>query len=378
MLAKSLPAIRDGKQDESALAKVLNNREKSPFSQEHLTKWLDTTERDINVIRSCVEMIMRESNACIVRTKTELDRVVLAPGVTNVLVYVFTNLDPTDPWLDAMAKYLDTSQFQETDEKSSFTNADIIQMREDVQTFLKYAKPLRRSSSVKFLITALPNKKYKVSTIYHYKDGLLFSDKFTVPSLPAPDKITDRNEVIWQATDLTLDENTVNANLTLSEENKKATNSSPRSYPSHSERFIDQPQVLGKEGMTGRHYWEVEWRGETYVVAAYASAPRKGTVFWPQMAKFGDIVSSWAIRVKHDLQIQLKTTGVSFTMWKHAFSGIQKLGVFLDWAGGTLSFYGVSGNKMKHYYTFKEAFDEPIYAGFAAYDKQSYALLSSF
>ncbi|XP_054614029.1 neoverrucotoxin subunit alpha-like [Dunckerocampus dactyliophorus] len=384
LLAKSLPAIRDGKQDESALAKVLNDREKSPFSQEHLTKWLDSKERDINVIRSCVDMIMRESNACVVRTKTELDRVVLAPGVTNVLVYVFTSVDPADPYLDAMAKYLDTSQLQETGETNSyFTNADIIQMREDVQTFLKYAKPLRRSSSVKFLITALPNKKYKASSIYHYKDGLLFSDKFTVPSVPAPDKITDRNQVIWHAIDLTLDENTVDTHLTLSEGNKKATNSSGWSFPINIEWINDQARVLCKEGMTGRHYWEVEWRGETHVVAAYSSA------LMPER-KFGDRFYSWGFQVNHDFEILGSDVAVLIpglfeigiksesTVLKHALSGIQKIGVFLDWPGGTLSFYGVSGNKMKHYYTFNKAFDEPIYAGFAAYYHQSYALLSSF
>ncbi|XP_054647189.1 stonustoxin subunit beta-like [Dunckerocampus dactyliophorus] len=378
MLAKNLPVIRDGKQDESTLAKVLSDHDKSPFNQEHLSKWLDTKERDINVIRSCVEMIMRESNARVVRTKTELDRAVLAPGVTNVLVYVFTNLDPVDHCLDAMAKYLDTFQIQQTNEESFFTNADIIQMREDAQTFLKYAKPLRRSSSVKFLITALPNKNYKASTIYHYKNGLLFSDKFTVPPLPSPRDITDRSDVIWHAIDLTLDENTANKDLTVSEENKKVTNGSTRSYPSNSERFTDQPQVLCKEGMTGRHYWEVEWRGDAYVGAAYGSAPRKGTATWPKSAKFGDGFHSWTSRVKNNFEVWAQSMGFPIMLWLEELAGVQKLGVFLDCPGTSLSFYGVSGNKMKHYYTFNRPFEEAVYAGFGVHEKQSYALLSPF
>nr|XP_057913186.1 neoverrucotoxin subunit alpha-like [Doryrhamphus excisus] len=374
LLAKSLPSIRDGKQDESALAKVLSDREKSPFNQENLNKWLDAKERDINVVWSCVEMILRESNASVVSTPSELDRAVLAPGVTNVLVYVFTNLDTADTFLEAMARYLDTSQFQESSEtKASFTDADITQMREDVQTFLKYAKPLKHSSSVKFLITALTNKNYKASTIYHYKDGLLVSDKFIVPSLPALDNVTDRNEVIWHAIDLTLDENTVNTNLTLSG-NKRVTNSSASLYSSNSERFIDQPQVLCKEGMTGRHYWEVEWRGEIYVAVARAEAPRKGYDHWPLYARFGDAVRSWAIRVKHDWQYALGAMGVFSD--KFSLSGIQKIGVFLDWPGGALAFYGVSGNNMKHLLTLEMYYKEPIYAGFGVFDKHGYAMLS--
>nr|XP_057920678.1 neoverrucotoxin subunit alpha-like [Doryrhamphus excisus]XP_057920679.1 neoverrucotoxin subunit alpha-like [Doryrhamphus excisus] len=376
MLAKSLPAIREGKEDESALSNVLNNREKSPFSQARLSKWLDAKERDINVIWSCVEMIIRDSNAYVVTSKTELDRVVLTPGVTNVLVYVFTNLDTADRYLDSMAKFLDTSQFQETNEESTFTNADIIQMREDVQRFLKYAKPLRRSSRVKFLIAAMPNKKYKASTIYHYRDGLLVSDNFTIPSLPEPEKITDINDVIWYATELTLDENTVNANLTLSEGNKKATNGTARSYPANSDRFVTEPQVLSNEGMTGRHYWEAEWRGQAYVAAAYASVPRKNEGFIS--SKFSDLVSSWAFRVQHDAQLVTQIFGIYLTLTKYPLSGATTMGVLLDWVGGTLSFYGVAGRKMKHYYTMKVQFKEPVHAGFAVHNKHSYGLLSSF
>ncbi|XP_061603445.1 stonustoxin subunit alpha-like [Phyllopteryx taeniolatus] len=374
-LSDRLPSIRDGKEEESALAKVFNDRENSPFRQAHLNKWLEEKERDINIIQSCVDMIMKESNAYVVRTKSELDRVVLTVGVTNVLCYVFTNLDIHDPCLDDMAKYLDTSQVGGRNaDYTSFTNEVIIEMRENAQTFLKYAKPLKRSSSIKFLITAMTNKKYKGSSIYHYKDGLLQSDMFTVPSLPPVRTITDRNYVIWHATELTLDGNTVNKNLTLSEENKKVGYGRVMSYPSSSERFVDFPQVLCKEVLRGRHYWEVEWRGRVNVVAAFESTPRKGVTQTER--NFTDLFTSWGMHASHKFEVIVENSFFPITIFTESSSGMQKVGVFLDIPGSTLSFYGVSGNKLKHCYTFPLNFDEPVYAGFAVLEKQSYAHLT--
>ncbi|XP_061554371.1 stonustoxin subunit alpha-like [Phycodurus eques] len=374
-LSDHLPSIRDGKEDESVLANVFNDRENSPFHQAHLNKWLEEKERDINIIQSCVDMIMNESNAYVVRTKSELDRVVLTVGVTNVLCYVFTNLDTNDPCLDVMAKYLDTSQVGGRNaDYTSFTNEVIIKMRENAQTFLKYAKTLKRSSSIKFLITAMTNKKYKGSSIYHYKDGLLQSDMFTVPSLPPVKTITDRNYVIWHATELTLDGNTVHKNLTLSEENKKVGYGRVMSYPSSSERFVDFPQVLCKEALRGRHYWEVEWRGHVNVVAAFESTPRKGAT--PTARNFTDLFTSWGMHASHKFEVIVESTFFPITVFTESSSGMQKLGVFLDVPGSTLSFYGVSGNKLKHCYTFPLNFDQPVYAGFAVLEKQSYAHLT--
>ncbi|CAL8239086.1 unnamed protein product [Gadus morhua 'NCC'] len=61
------------------------------------------------------------------------------------------------------------------------------------------------------------------------------------------------------ACDLTLDPNTAGRRLSLSEDNRKVTwVREDQSYPDHPDRFDSLPQVLGREALTGRCYWEVE------------------------------------------------------------------------------------------------------------------------
>ncbi|KAL6471888.1 hypothetical protein MHYP_G00205380, partial [Metynnis hypsauchen] len=62
------------------------------------------------------------------------------------------------------------------------------------------------------------------------------------------------------AVNLTLDPNTVNRRLSLSERNRKVKwVREDQSYPDHPDRFYFWPQVLSVESLTGRCYWEVQW-----------------------------------------------------------------------------------------------------------------------
>ncbi|KAI3352598.1 hypothetical protein L3Q82_005533 [Scortum barcoo] len=68
------------------------------------------------------------------------------------------------------------------------------------------------------------------------------------------------------ACELTLDTNTAHRKLKLSEDNRKVTLvSEEQPYPDHPERFDDWEQLLCRTGLTGRCYWEVEWRGGAFI-----------------------------------------------------------------------------------------------------------------
>uniref|UniRef100_UPI003AADE54A ribonuclease inhibitor-like n=1 Tax=Centroberyx gerrardi TaxID=166262 RepID=UPI003AADE54A len=60
------------------------------------------------------------------------------------------------------------------------------------------------------------------------------------------------------ACELTLDPNTANRNLFLSEDNRKVTFvGEEQPYPDHPERFDFCCQLLCRNGLTGRCYWEI-------------------------------------------------------------------------------------------------------------------------
>ncbi|KAM9328119.1 tripartite motif-containing protein 16-like [Pholidichthys leucotaenia] len=90
--------------------------------------------------------------------------------------------------------------------------------------------------------------------------------------LLAPEPKT-REEFLQYYQEITLDPNTAHRKLKLSEGNRKVTlMEQPRSYPEHPDRFTGWFQVLSRENLSERCYWEVEWRGGgVSVAAAYSS-----------------------------------------------------------------------------------------------------------
>ena len=79
------------------------------------------------------------------------------------------------------------------------------------------------------------------------------------------------------ACDLTLDPNTAYRLLSLSEDNRKVTwVGEDQSYPDHPDRFDSWPQVLGREALTGRCYWEVEREGWVGIGVTYRGITRRG------------------------------------------------------------------------------------------------------
>ena len=70
------------------------------------------------------------------------------------------------------------------------------------------------------------------------------------------------------ASEFTLDPNTAHGELSLSEDQRKVTNVAE---PGCSPR-----QVLCGQALTGRCYWEVEWKGEVCIGVAYRGISNKG------------------------------------------------------------------------------------------------------
>lgn len=123
-------------------------------------------------------------------------------------------------------------------------------------------------------------------------------------------------------------------------------------------RFDALWQVLGRDCFAaGRHYWEVDVQeagSGWWVGAAYASLRRKGD---SAAARLGCNRQSWCLK-RYDLEYwAFHDSQRSRLRPRH---DPDRLGVFLDYEAGVLSFYDVSGG-MKHLHTFRAAFQEPLY-----------------
>ncbi|XP_059183552.1 NACHT, LRR and PYD domains-containing protein 4-like [Centropristis striata] len=158
--------------------------------------------------------------------------------------------------------------------------------------------------------------------------------------------------------ELTLDPNTAHRFLQLSENNRKVTDlRKEQPYPDHPERFNYWPQVLCEPGVSRRCYWEVEWSGKVYIAVSYKGIRRSGD---SDASKFGGNEQSWC----------LTCTDGGFNAW-HNNSGTlipaavsHRVAVYVDYPGGSLSFYSVSSDTLIHLHTFYTTFTEPVYPGF--------------
>ncbi|XP_035379326.1 stonustoxin subunit beta-like, partial [Electrophorus electricus] len=186
------------------------------------------------------------------------------------------------------------------------------------------------------------------------------------------------------ACDVTLDPNTAHTRLSLSEGNRKVTcveehqqqhrwygrhlerfdecvrEQQHRWYPDHPERFDVRKQVVCRESLTGPCYWEAEWSGKAVISVTYKDIRRKGG---SRECGFGCNLKSWSLFCSNN------SYSVFHNKKKTALSApcsSNRVGVYLDWAAGTLSFYSVSSltHTLTRLHTFHSTFTEPLYAGF--------------
>ncbi|CAK6979523.1 NLR family CARD domain-containing protein 3-like [Scomber scombrus] len=166
------------------------------------------------------------------------------------------------------------------------------------------------------------------------------------------------------ACELELDPNTMNRRLKLSDNNRKVTYvmEEDQSYPDHPDRFDYHPQLLCRNDLTGRCYWEVEWRGSVYISVSYRGISRKGS----DDCRFGGNDQSWSLESSDDGRYFVWNNNRE-TPISSSSSVSNRVAVYVDCPAGTLSFYRVSSDTLIHLHTFNTTFTEPLCAGFAVW-----------
>ncbi|XP_034078539.1 tripartite motif-containing protein 16-like [Gymnodraco acuticeps] len=172
---------------------------------------------------------------------------------------------------------------------------------------------------------------------------------------------TTRAGFLEYSQEVTLDPNTAHTLLVLSEGSRKATlMEQQQSYSSHPDRFTDWPQVLSRESLTGRCYWEVECTGRAVGVAvSYKNISRAGDGY---ECLFGYNDKSWALECKQN------SYSFSYNRINTPVSGPRssRVGVYLDHRAGILSFYNIS-ETMTLLQRVQTTFTQPLHAGVLVY-----------
>ncbi|XP_049897470.1 tripartite motif-containing protein 16-like isoform X1 [Epinephelus moara] len=175
-------------------------------------------------------------------------------------------------------------------------------------------------------------------------------------SLPQAEPRT-RAEFMRCSHQITLDPDTAHRRLSLSDRNRKATLMAiDQIYSDHPDRFVKWWQILSREGLTGRCYWEVKWSGDVSIAIAYRDIGRTGT---KDECGFGYNDKSWSLECNSD-SYKFRHNNIVTSI-----SGPQSstIGVYLDHRAGTLSYYSVS-ETMTLLHRVQTTFTQPLYAGF--------------
>ncbi|KAI2665212.1 E3 ubiquitin-protein ligase TRIM16 [Labeo rohita] len=208
---------------------------------------------------------------------------------------------------------------------------------EFLQSFQSLSAPLESTDIPIIAFSSLFSFDGVRKSVCHLRDKLEDVCKEELKKIS--ERVTSTNMIPWTRNDflqyshqLTLDTNTVNEFLCLSECNRVITvTDTEQPYPDHPDRF-DVCQVMCKETVCGRCYWELEWSGKCVCLSvSYKSISRKGEGI---ECVFG--VSS------------------------------RRIGVYVDHCAGTLSFYNIS-DTMTLIHTVQTTFTQPLYPGLWVY-----------
>lgn len=177
-----------------------------------------------------------------------------------------------------------------------------------------------------------------------------------------------RRQFLQYACDIVFDPDTAHRYLRLQEDNRKVTNTAPweHPYPDLPSRFSHWRQVLAQQSLyLHRYYFEVELSGAgIYVGLTCQGIDRKGE-------ERNSCISG------NDFSWSLHWDGKGFRAWHSdaetllSASACRRLGIYVDFPGGGLSFYGIEPETLTLLHRFQCKFSEPVYPAFWLSKKDS-------
>ncbi|XP_074506021.1 verrucotoxin subunit beta-like [Sebastes fasciatus] len=195
-LAKKLPLIRGGGEEEAVLAEILKKRCSSPFNSKNLNEWMDCKEREVCILKSFTNMM---KNTKIVPSENGLHEESFS--AEHAVCFVFTSLGSAEPYLSTLSNYLKQTpddpqdpRTQDVEKKQWYASKEVADvMRHKAKLFSDFAEANKENKNIKFLTVGLINETQKGSSIYLYKDGFPISENFEPLSKPETVTVGDIN-----------------------------------------------------------------------------------------------------------------------------------------------------------------------------------------
>ncbi|KAI4797515.1 hypothetical protein KUCAC02_025038 [Chaenocephalus aceratus] len=185
-LAKKLPSIRGGGEEEAVLAEELRKTCSSPFNSKDLNEWMDCKEREIYTVMSLTDMM---TNTKIISSQTDLNKESFK--AEQAVCFVFTSLGRDEPYLSTLSNYLkqtpkpDDAQDPHPPDQWYNSRREMEAMRHKAKLFSDFAEANKENKNITFLTVGLTNETQKGASIYLYTDGLSVNEDFEPPSKPA-------------------------------------------------------------------------------------------------------------------------------------------------------------------------------------------------
>ncbi|XP_049908532.1 tripartite motif-containing protein 16-like [Epinephelus moara] len=359
----------------SAAAERTERQKELEVSRQNIQQRIQNREKDVTVLQQEVEAINHSADKAVRDSEkifTDLIRLI-EKSSSDVKQHIRSQQKTKVRQVKELQEKL---QQEITDLRRKDTELEKLSHTEDHTQFLQ------SYPSLSHLTDSKDSSRINIRPVRHFEDVTaavseardklqdFVSDVWTKISLTktevdvllAQPQPKTRAEFLQYSRQITLDPNTAGRWLKLSARKRKATVRGSILALAFNSSF----QVLSRESLTGRWYWEVEWSGGTVSVAV-TSAHRRRPVY---ETGFGNSDTSWAVYCLND-SYQFRHNNISTPI-----SGPQssRVGVYLDHPAGILSFYSVS-DTMTLLHRVQTTFTQPLYAGLGVYGYDSSAEL---
>ncbi|XP_070295820.1 tripartite motif-containing protein 16 [Salvelinus sp. IW2-2015] len=332
----------------SAAAERTEKQRQLGMSQQKVQQRFQEREKELKELQQAVESFKRSAQSAV-------------EDSDQIFTELIRSIEKMSSEVKELIRAQEKSQVSQAEELLEQLKQEIAELRkrsteleqlshtEDHIHFLQYFGDVSKTVSElrEKLEDFLKGEWTKISTTVNIVDVVL------------PPEPKTREQLLQYSCQLTLDPNTAHTYLSLSKGNRKVTYTDQvQPYPDHPDRFTNYCQVLCREGLSGRCYWEVEWTGEwVYTAVSYKDISRTETD-----SGFGYNNKSWSLKRSRDgycfrhNNVETKVSGPLSS----------RVGVYLDHKAGTLSFYTVS-DTMTLLHRVQTTFTQPLYPGFRLY-----------